>query len=188
MDTRSWNVLMKSVEFDNRYESTVQDIYRDMNSNWNLNYYADSSTSWDFEVAKTKIEIQNYMDSNKTNEALLQKCKEQLACSRLEQTDKNYIKLNNKQKEDINTKYATAIDVINENNRQLELLKPLSKEQIWKQHVERVINTNLKILRDKFRIDGDDDFLRRGVTFTMANCYKMLDIVKPVHKEETSAW
>ena len=188
MDTRSWNTLMKSMEPDNRYESTVQDIYRDMNSNWNLNYYLESSTTWDFDVAKTKMEIQTCMDAVKTNESLLQKCKDQLAGSRLEPTDKNYIKLNNKQKEDISSKYATAIDIINESNRQMETLKPLLKEQAWKQHVEYVTSTNLRMLRNKYKIDYDDDFLRRGVTFTMANCYKMQDTEKPVQKEDTSAW
>ena len=187
-DNRSFDEVVKSTQPDKRFESVVQDIIRDRDYNWSLNYYSDNTTSWDVDLAKTVESINDIENAIKINKAILANSKEKLVRNRLEPDDKMYLKLSAKAKEDINQSYAQAIDDLNLSTKQLEELKPLKNEQTWKQYVDKMGTCNLRTLRTKFRKDDDIEYLQRGVTVVMTNVYKLMGVELPTIKPMTCSW
>jgi hypothetical protein len=190
IEKRSFEELVLGTESDKRYEHVVDDILRDKAYGWSLNYYSDSAkTSWDVAVGRTALRIVKLEEGVAYNKTLLAASEDKIKRSRLEPNDANYLKISKVALQAVDQAYATATDEIGEMTKELEELRPLQEEQIWKQYVEKRTGATLRQLRNKFQIDGDVDFMRRGVTWAWAYCYKLLRVEPPEYKEDTtSAW
>jgi len=189
LDNHSFNDHVNSTIPDSRFDSTVNDILRDKASGWNFNYYSDKNTSWDSDLAHTNDTINRLKQTIKTNETLLDKCKHQLACNRLEPKDKNYAKLSAKQQQDLNQVYAQTIDDLTIYKNELNELLPVQSMQKWNRYVDQMSNANLRKLRNKYQIDSDLEFLKRGVTWILTYTYKLMDIeLPPEPRPLTCGW
>jgi hypothetical protein len=190
IEKRSFEQLVLETDAKPQYEHMVKDILRDKAYHWKLNYHADfAKTSWDVIVCKTAIRIKELEAGLKANEALLASCEDKIRCSRLDPTSAGYLKISKKELMVVDQTYATATDEFGEQRQELEELRPKQDEQVWKQYVERRTDATLRQLRNKFQIDSDEDFMRRGVTWAMAYCYKLLGIMEPDYKpDHLSAW
>lgn len=190
IEKRSFEELVTGTEALPQYENIVDDILRDKAYHWRLNYYADyAKTTWDLTVCKGALRIKELEASLKANKLLLESCETKIRRSRLDPTDTNYLKISKKELQAVDLAYATATDEIGEDSKELEELQPKQQENIWNQYVERRTDATLRNLRNRFQIDGNEDFMRRGVTWAMTYCYKLLRVDPPVYKKDlTSAW
>lgn len=190
IEKRSFDELVVETEPLPQYEHVVKDILRDKAYGWRLNYYADfAKTSWDLPVCRTSMRIRQLETGLKTNKELLVTSEDKIRRSRLDPTDANYLKISKKDLLALNLAYATATDEIVEQTQELEELLPLKEEQLWKQYIEKRTGQTLRQLRNKFQIDGNEDFMRRGVTWAWVYCYKHLGLAQPEYKPDLmSAW
>ena len=182
----SFDALVAKTEPDSRFESVVQDFIRDKTYG-----YADSygSNSWDSDLAHTNDKIEQIKKDSKTNHAILEKCKDQLARNRLDPKNKDYIKLKPEQKQSIQANYAMATDVINECNDELPQLYASQSKFTWNRTVEQMTSGNLKKLRMKFMRDNNINYLRRGITMALTYSHKLTDIERPeAPKPLTCGW
>jgi hypothetical protein len=190
IEKRSFEELVQGTAPMPQYEYVVKDILRDKAYDWRPNYYADyAKTSWDLAVCRAAIRIKELEAGLKANKELLASSQTKIQRSRLEPTDKNYLKISKKEHQAIDLAYATATDEIGEQTQELEELLPKQDEQLWKQSIERRTGMTLRQLRNKFQIDGDEDFMRRGVTWALSYSYKQLGLAQPEYKPDLlSAW
>lgn len=176
LNTMSFDALVIKTEPDSRFESVVLDFIRDKTYG-----YADSygNNSWDSDLARTNDKIEQIKKENKTNLAILEKCKDQLERLRLDPKNKDYIKLKPEQKQSIQANYAMATDAIRDCNEELPTLLALQSKFMWNRTVEQMTSGNLKKLRMKFMCDNNINYLRRGITMALTYSYKMMDVELP---------
>lgn len=176
---------------DPRDKYIVDDILRDRDYRWELNYYHDyRKTSYDLVVCRTKLAIEELKTSIQEYETTLKKIDDDTDRSRLEPTDEKFKKLSAKDKERMNKDYAIAIDGLNSAGPLLEeLTQDLMKYEI-KQYAELTMGQILRRIRNEFRFNKDMDYLTRGVTFAMEHSYKLRGEVREpyVEKVDLSAW
>jgi len=167
----------------------VNDVLRDKKSGWMHNYFSDyNRTSWDVGVALSRSGIAEANEAIETNTNLVATIESAIAKSRLPPTDAKYKALSKKEKAELDRQYAGAMDSINENRRTLIILADRLEEQIWQQYVEMYSSRNLRILRNRFQLDGNIDYLKRGVTWTLKRQYDLLGKTIVEETPSNSAW
>lgn len=176
-------------EPDARWNYIVNDVLRDKKSGWMHNYFADyNRTSWDVGVALSRSGIAEATETIESNTKLVTTIEETIAKSRLLPTDANFKAISKKEKAELDRQYAAAMDLINENRRTLHMLIDRLDEQTWQQYVEMQSSRNLRILRNRFQLDGNIDYLKRGITWTLKRQYALLGKAFVDEEPSISAW
>lgn len=163
--TDTFDNKVNSTEPDNKYNYIVSDILRDKKSGWSLKYYEDNRTSWDPAVGRTRSTIARCNSSIISNQALLEKQTKDLELSRLPKDHKDYKPLTKQEKKHMDAAYVIATDEINSDKQTLRVMEPYLEDALWSQFVESRTTQFMRYIRNKFMIDGDLDFLKRGVTW-----------------------
>jgi len=163
--TDTFDNLVNSTEPDNRYDYIVADILRDKKSGWSLKYYEDNKTSWDPTVGRTRRTIARCISSINSNQALLDKQTKDLELSRLPKEHKDYKPITKQEKKHMDSAYVIATDEINSDKQTLRAMEPYLEDALWSQFVESRTTQFMRYIRNKFMLDGDLNFLKRGVTW-----------------------
>lgn len=170
----SFEELVKTIEPDARFEYIVKDILRDKASGWVYNYYANSTSQWHERVIKHKMEIASMQQVIKKNNKTLATFDLQIQNSKLDPKDLNYKPLKKGEFEKID---ATYTDLAKENIYLADDIKAETKEHTTYSYLDYICsmtNKNMYALRNKFQIDGDLDYLRKGVTLSLVQQYRHL--------------
>lgn len=184
--------VVSATEPDERDEYIVQDILRDRDYGWKLNYYSPTEKpSWTIPVIRGRLKIDQVKANIVKHQTILAKIDEDTDCSRLEPTNEKYKKLTHKEKDEMNRLYALAVDTINEDNNNLEeLINELRKNEI-NECVEITRTQFLRRIRNDFRSNRDIDYLKRAVTWVVEYTEKLRGCPRgPIIDKKTSlsAW
>jgi len=176
-------------EYDPRFEHIVRDILRDKESKWSHNYYANPLSHYYKDVIKYSSSVAAMQQTINKNNKTLRELDLQIKKSKLNSKDPDYKPLKKAELEKID---ATYTEVAKENiylyddlnNDKNELNKYTYLDYIYSR-----TNKNMYALRNKFQIDGDLNYLRKGITLTFLRQYTYLDLPLPeLPKNSFSAW
>lgn len=189
LDTRPVDEIINSTEIIPQYEFIVNDIIRDRDYGWSLDYFkGDGTTTYDVIIARTKMEINDCMKLIVDNKLVIDKTRD-LIDNNNKETGKNKKKVIDIN--ELNKKIEEAIDNISELNNLIKKDEQLLKDYKWLQFVELNQEGHLRRIRNKFQIYGDLEYVRKGVSWICSYTEKLrgnlIDYsIKP--KEDTSAW
>jgi hypothetical protein len=188
IDKRSLDEIIKSTKPLIQYEFIVTDILRDRDYRWELDYYKDDNqTTYDIIIARTNKENNDYMKFIEENKLLIDKTRDII-----EKNNKNDKKIDKKiNLKELNTKIEDAIDMISNLNILIKKNNKLLEEYKWLQFIEFNETKNLRVLRNKFQIYNDLDYLRKGVSWICSYSEKLRGNKVDesyVPKEDLSGW
>ena len=165
METMESTTFIQATEPMAKYEDIVRDVFRNRDSGWVLKYYVDSKTSWDLQVGRVQFTIHQLSAEIQTNRALMAKLDKAFAAAGLPPDHADYVKLSRAEHATMDRDYVVA-------EHGLATLMGLREEQEdllldyrMNQHLESLVSSSMRRLQEKFREDGDVDFLRRGITW-----------------------
>jgi hypothetical protein len=186
---QSFEDYAKTVQPDQRFEHIVRDILRDKQSQWSHNYYSNPTSQWQTHVSKHRANIVLMQQTINKNVRTLKELDLQIARSNLDPKHPEYKPLKKDEFEKIDTTF-TELAKIN-----IYLADDMKDEQkeldkyTYLDYVYSRTNKNMYALRNKFQIDGDINYLRKGITFTFLQQYA--DLNKPLPapaKPSLSCW
>ena len=160
------NAYILSTEPEKKYESTVENILRDKAHGWSLDYYKDGKSIYDVDIVRAEtmlalISKENELPAKQKN---LEMLTSHLAVSPSSKKIKDEIKAEEAAIRQIRTEmsrlsYICGLSVsLQKAQNNLDIL-------IFKRYLEKNRAEGLQNLRNMFMHDGDEDFLRRGVTW-----------------------
>ena len=186
---QSFEMCTKTVEPDQRFEHIVRDILRDKESGWSHNYYANPLSHYYKDLIKYNTSVLLMQQTINKNNKILKDLDLQIKKSKLNPKDPEYNPLKKAELEKIDISYT---EIAKENiylyddmtNDKHELNKYTYLDYIYSR-----TNKNIYALRNKFQIDGNLDYLRKGITLTFLRQYADLDLALPqLPKNSFSAW
>lgn len=179
---------VKTVTPDPRFNYIVNDILRDKASRWSYNYYSNPRSQWHGRVMKhtnTSLQIEQSIARNiKAIEVL----DTQIANCKLDPKDPMYKPLKKDEFEKIDLKYT---ELVKSNIYLKEDLKAETEQYDKYWHLDYIYsstNKNMYALRNKFQLDGDLEYLKKGVTLTFLQQYARLEMSPPLESHSLSAW
>ena len=161
----TWKEKIRATEPLEKHEHVVENILRDKADGWRHDYYNDPSTAYDVHVGRIQTEIDRYRVVSKKYEAALNKITATLEASKKPASDPEFKKLPQKELDALEGGYSELYKLKCE---QLMLLDGASKalqEMEWTQYLEKKRLSMIHMLRNTFMLDGDIDYMTRGVTW-----------------------
>ena len=163
--TTDWDEQVRTTLVDRKHAHVVENILRDKEDGWRHDYYKDTSTGYDIHVGRAHAEIAKYKIAIKKHEGALDKITATLEASKRGPKDPMFKKLTQKEGETLEAEYIELYKLKCEQLVFLDGVEKNLQEFIWKQHVQRTRLTLLQWLRNNFMINGDTDYMARGVTW-----------------------
>jgi hypothetical protein len=160
-----WQEQVRSTEIMRKHEHVVENILRDKNDGWRHDYYKDTTTGYDLHVGRAQIEVSRYKAAIKKHEGALEKITARLDASTKEPREPGVKKLTPKETEALEAEY---IDIYKLKCELLVFLDGAEKslqELAWKQYLQKKRLMLLQALRNDFMLNGDADYMARGVTW-----------------------
>jgi hypothetical protein len=201
-DNRSFEDLVNASHVDDAYDSVVDNILRDRDNGWALNYYKPTkNSSYDAEIARMNLELNDLNANVAINEKTIQKIVDNIKYA----SQKNKIiakdrvmRATIKDEMGVETKWGqeaaeantshlefkgdlvekwksqrnTAEDEIRIDMRRIKEIRALLPKWEWNRYLELSLESNLQRIRNQFVIDHDEEFLRKGVTWACNYAYK----------------
>lgn len=165
MTTLSWREQIPATEPVSKYENVVENMIRDKESGWTYDYYKDPHTGYDMHVGRVQGEIYKHGLQIKKHEASLEKIAHRLEASKKEKTDPAFKKLSPKEVEALELEYTDVYKLKCEQMVYLDASETVRKDLSWKQYLQRKRLSLLHALRNQFMFDGNQEYMRRGVTW-----------------------
>jgi hypothetical protein len=180
---------IRTVEPDQRFEYIVRDILRDKESQWSHNYYATPTSHWHTNLIKCTASVRSMQETVNKNLKMIAELDIKIKKSKLDPKDPEYELLKKDEFEKID---ATFTELAKANIYLADDIKAEKKEIdkfTYLDYIYSRTNKNVYALRNKFQIDGDLDYLRKGITFTFLQQYTDLGLPLPVTaKPSLSCW
>lgn len=161
IDNRSLDEIVATTEPNEKYDFIVDDICRDKEHDWQLNYYDDFNTSVDAQISRLNVEISECRTDIESNTKLLEKIDTDVKTARANPLTKHL----QKQAKISLSLYAGATDAIAEDRRTLEKNAIALVHLTWLQFVESSQIKSLRFFRNKYKKDSDLDYMKRGVSW-----------------------
>jgi hypothetical protein len=179
----------KTVEPDQRFEYIVNDILRDKKSNWSYNYYSNPISQWHANVVKHNMSVLSMQQVITKNNKTLADLDLQISKTKLDPKNPEYKPLKKEEFEKIDETYTELAKA------NIHLFDDIKKEKVeldkyrYLDYVCSRTNNNIYTLRNKFQIDGDLEYLRKGITFTFLQQYADLNEPLPaLPSQSSSCW
>jgi len=160
-----WREQIWGTEPQQKHDHVVENILRDKADGWRHDYYTDPSTGYDVHVARAAAEVQQHRIQIKKYEVALDKTTARLEASKKEPKEPEVKKLTQKEAEALEAEYITLYKLKCEQLVLLDGSQKTLQEMEWKQYLQKKRLALLQTLRNSFMLDGDADYMRRGVTW-----------------------
>jgi hypothetical protein len=166
IDNRPFEVIVAATEALPAHENIVAEILRDKKSGWRYNYFKpDGHSTHDAQLNRMNTEKAACEANIKTNKGLIETLDKNIRCARLPPNDKDYKKAKPDMIANWDKQYVQAEeDIMVDTKRSIEL-EGLIHQWSWNRYLELGRERTLYRLRNKFMIDNDIEFLRKGVTW-----------------------
>lgn len=172
MSTVSRETILKTEPLS-KYENVVENILRDKEAHWSYDYYKDTSTSYDSQVAKAHAEVNREKFYIKKYESGLSKITEALEASKKQSNEPGFKKLTVKETEALEAEYSEIYKLKCEHMVKLDGATRIRQGYEWKQYLQRKRLGLLQSLRNTFMLDGDADYMTRAVTWVEEHIERM---------------
>jgi hypothetical protein len=123
-------------------------------------------------------------DAIGANERLMEECDKNMRRARLQKTDKDYKKATPVEISRWDKQYVQAMEDVMHDSRTSDYLGQQIELWSWNRYIELGRMNRLKGLRDKYKTDGDLEFLRKGVTWACASAKKQTHDLHLAHMQE----
>jgi hypothetical protein len=168
IEKRSIEELIEETKVDEQYNYIVDDILRDMEYNWRLEYYKDDGqNSYNISVYTTQSICKELENEIKADEDIIKKLDIDITQARLPKTDPNHIKATKSDIVKWDKQYVQAQENIYNNTKLIAEKKELLEKYIWNQYLEDRLRRSLRWLRGRFMFERNYEFLKKGVTWTL---------------------
>jgi hypothetical protein len=165
MATLSWRQEIPATEPVSKYENVVENILRDKASGWSSDYYRDTSTGYDVHVSRAQGEIQKHRVQINKYEKALEKITQALDASEHAKAGPEGKKLSAKEVAALELEYTETYKLKCEQMVLLDAAESKFQGLQWKQYLQRKRLSLLQALRNDFILEGNEDYMRRGVTW-----------------------
>jgi hypothetical protein len=163
MATIPWREQVFTTEAMPKYGHIVENILRDKENGWKMDYYRDTSTGYDMHVGRAQGEAQNHKSQIKKYEGQLNKITQTLEASKT--AVPGVKKLSAKAAAALEEEYIEIYKMKCEQMICLDAAEKNRRGFEWQQFLQRKRLTLLQALRNDFVLKGDADYVRRGVTW-----------------------
>lgn len=190
--------LVLATTASDKYADVVNNILRDKESGWTADYYkSDGRSSLDPVIGRMQAEKKACDDAITENERLMCECDKNIQYARLPKTDPKYKKATPTEVSRWDKQYVQAQEDMMHGANESDYLGEQIEVWSWNRYIEMGRMNRLKGLRDKYKEDGDLEFLQKGVTWVCANAdhqsydlfIKEVELVGDgVTSESLSAW
>ena len=200
-DNRTFDELVNDSKPDSSYDFVVDNILRDRDSGWTLNYYKPTKNSTcDAEIARMNLEINDRNTNIATNEKLIQKIDDNIKFASITNkiiavdrarraTIKAEVGVETKWGEDYaepdvsrkefkgdlvekwKNQRITAEDEIHIDKLRIKEIQILLPKWEWNRYLELSLESNLQRLRNQYAIDYNEEFLRKGIAWACKYAY-----------------
>jgi hypothetical protein len=194
INTRPLNELIAETTPLPLYEYIAQDIQRDKDYGWSLQYYKDwESTSYDMAICRSEMAIREATKTIAQSNTLMDTLSAEIARAKLDPKHAHYKKMTLKVMEAKQLGVASALDDIAEAERTITNENVALEKFKWGQYVEKWRYRNLRYIRNTYQLNGDFEYVRRGVTWACSYADKLLGDqyeARPVFDttKDNSAW
>ena len=150
-----------------KYEFLVEEILEDKKARGAHDYYRDGTSSYDPVVGRLQRDIKFYTDGCQDNRDKMDTLISNISRALKDPKDPGYKKAS---KEDLNrwesdcSKLQMTFVTYKGN---LEVLQTQLDDCLFNRYIDDSRRSTMKMLRDKFFMDGDQDYLAKGVTWAM---------------------
>jgi hypothetical protein len=156
---------IRTTEVQEKYDPIVRNILRDKADAWRHDYYKETSTGYDVHVAKSQQEVNRYKTAIKKYDASLKKITEALDAAEKPPTDPKVKALTQKELDELEVEYTEMYKLKCEQMVLLDGAEKTVQEWRWKQYVQKKRVELLQTIRNTFMVDGDAEYMARGVTW-----------------------
>ena len=172
---------IETLPYDDRFRETVDNILRDKESHWVLNYYNNTQSIWKVKLVRLASALQEKREIFDRNKDILQKSQTQL---------KGPKPLPAKQRETLQFAINAAITQNTDLAVEIKRLLEEYNDTAFLEMMDRFTLCRIKEFRDKFQNDGDLNFLKKAITWTHLEYYKQCDKPLPELQQSlsSSAW
>lgn len=150
-----------------KYTFLVEEILEDKKSRGAYDHYKTGTTSYDPVIGRLQRDIQFYTLSSKENRNTMDLLITNISKAMKDPKDPEYKKAS---KEDL-TRWESECSRLQQAfvtyKGMLELLEPKLDDCLFNRYIEESKRSTMKMLRDKFFMDGDEDYLAKGITWAM---------------------
>jgi hypothetical protein len=159
------NAYIISTEPQQKYESTVENILRDKAHRWSLDYYKDSKSIYDVGILRAETMLALIAKENELppKQKMLELLNKQMAVSPTKKIEAE-IKAEESAIRQIRVEMS-KLSYICGPSVLLQVAEHKLETLTFKRYLEKNRAEGLQNLRNMFMHDGDEDFLRRGVTW-----------------------
>lgn len=173
IDNRSFNELVAATTHDEKYDFIVENILRDKQNGWRLNYYkSEGTSSCDAEICRMNGEIISRTNNIANNEKLLTSIDTNIKEAGSKKVKKPQLEAWDKQ-------YVLAEEDIAYDKARIQELKSLLLKWQWNRYLELSTENAIQRCRNRFMRDFDKESLKKGITMACSynekNRYKLID-------------
>ena len=144
----------------------MENILRDRDYNWTLNYYkSDERSSCDPEISRMTLEIKERSSNIELNEKLKITLDENINTAAGKKIKKTLLEAWDKQ-------YVQADEDILLDTNRIEVLQNRLLKWQWNRHLELGLESSLQRVRNRFMIDCNEELMRKGVTWACSYAEK----------------
>jgi hypothetical protein len=153
---------------NSKYAYIVNGILEDKASMGIRDYYKnDGKTSYDPVIGRIQRDIQKCISNSKENRKTMETLITNISNSKRNPTDKDYKKATQAVVENWESECSKLQLAFVTYKSQVEFLNPLLDDCIFNQYLENSRRNTMKMLSDKFFMDGNKEYLEQGVTWAM---------------------
>jgi hypothetical protein len=150
-----------------KYEFLVDEVLGDKRARGTHDYYRDRSSSYDPVIGRLQRDIKFYTDGCQENRDKMDALISNISRALKDPKDPEYKKASKEDlkrwESDCSKLQVTFVTY----KGHLEVLQPKLDDCLFNRYIEDSKRSTMKMLRDKFFMDGDQDYLAKGITWAM---------------------
>lgn len=150
-----------------KYAFMVEEVLEDKRQFGAYDHYKNGPTSYDPVVGRLQRDIQFYTLNCKENRNKIDCLITNISKAMKDPKDPEYKKASKAQIEQWESDCSKLQQAFVNYRAQLELLQPQLDDCLFNRYIEESRRSTMKMLRDKFFMDGDQDYLAKGITWAM---------------------
>jgi hypothetical protein len=152
---------------NNKYSYLVDEILEDKKARGVYDYYKDDKSSYDPVIGRLQRDIHFYIVSSKENRDKIDSLITNISNALKDPKDPGYKKASKADIERWESDCSKLQVTFVTYKGQLEVLQPQLDDCLFNRYIEDSKRSTMKMLRDKFFMDGDEDYLAKGITWAM---------------------
>jgi len=150
-----------------KYEFLVEEILEDKKARGAHDYYRDGTSSYDPVIGRLQRDIKFYTDGCQENRDKMDSLISNISRALKDPKDPGYKKAS---KDDL-TRWESDCSKLQMTfvtyKGNLEILQPQLDDCLFNRYIDDSRRNTMKMLRDKFFMDGDQHYLAKGITWAM---------------------